>query len=89
MDALYKTLPHDKEHIDGYYKKLGQFYNSLSEGEKKVFHHNAQQAKVNSPDVAALFNDPAQKAELESYLKDKAGITDVPEGMDYMDSAFF
>lgn len=89
MDALYNALPHDKEHIDGYYKKLGDFYNSLSHNEKKVFHQNAQKAKASAPDVAALFSDPNQKAELESYLKNKAGIADVPEDCDIMDSAFF
>lgn len=89
MDALYDALPHDKEHIDGYYKKLGEFYNSLSQEEKKVFHGNAQQAKASAPGIAALFSDPQQKAELENYLKDKAGLQDVPADEDMMDSAFF
>ncbi len=89
MDALYTALAHDKEHVDGYYKKIGEFYNSLTHHEKKVFHSNAQQAKASSPDVAALFNDPAQKAQLETYLKDKAGLEDVPQDEDMMDTAFF
>lgn len=89
MDALYNALPHDKEHIDGYYKKLGEFYNSLSESEKKIFHANAKQAKSSAPGIEALFSDPGHKADLEQYLKDKAGLQDVPEDEDMMDSAFF
>lgn len=89
MDALYDALPHDKEHIDGYYKKLGDFYNSLSPDEKKIFHQNAQKAKASSPDIAALFNDPQKKADLENYLKNKAGVSDVPEDEDMMDTGFF
>ncbi len=89
MDALYDALPHDSEHIDGYYQKLGEFYNSLSHDEKKIFHANAKQAKANTPSIEALFNDPGQKAELEQYLMDKAGLQDVPEDEDMMDSAFF
>lgn len=89
MDALYDALPHDSEHIDGYYQKLGGFYNSLSHKEKKLFHANAKQAKASTPSITALFNDPGQKAELEQYLKDKAGLQDVPEDEDMMDTAFF
>lgn len=40
-------------------------------------------------DVAALFNDAEQKAELETFLKEKAGVADAPEDKDLMDSAFF
>lgn len=89
MKALHDALPGDNEHIDGYYKKMGDFYNSLTEGEKKVFHRNAQQAKDAAPAVANLFNDPDQKAELEKYLKEKAGVSDVPDDEDVMDTAFF
>lgn len=88
MDALYNALPHDKDHIDGFYKKMGEFYNSLTAEEKKIFHRNAQQAKASS-DVASLFSDPAHKEQLASYLKEKAGISDVPEDEDMMDTGFF
>jgi len=89
MTALHDALPHDNEHIDGYYKKMGDFYNSLNADEKKVFHKNAQQAKASAPNIAKLFNDPNQKAELEGYLKNKAGVVDVPDDEDMMDTAFF
>ena len=74
MKALYDALPHDAEHIDGFYKKMGVFYNSLSVDEKKIFHKNAQKAKASAPELVTLFNDPDKKAELEDYLKNKAGI---------------
>lgn len=89
MKALHDALPHDSEDIDGYYKKMGTFYNSLSEGEKKIFHQNAKQAKASAPDITKLFSDPAHKADLEDYLKNKAGIADVPEDEDVMDTSFF
>lgn len=40
-------------------------------------------------DVAALFNDAEQKAELETFLKEKAGVAETPEDKDLMDTAFF
>ncbi len=89
MDALYNALAQDKDQIDGYYQKVGQFYNSLSPDEKKVFHRNVQQVKASKPDVAALFSNPHHKAELESYLKNKAGVANVPSDEDMMDTAFF
>ena len=89
MKALHDALPHDNGDIDGYYKKMGDFYNSLTVSEKKVFHKNAQQAKAGAPDITNLFNDPSQKAELEDYLKNKAGVSDVPDDEDVMDTAFF
>lgn len=89
MKALHDALPHDNADIDGFYKKMGAFYNSLTEGEKKIFHKNAQQAKAASPDLATLFSDPDKKAELEDYLKNKAGVADVPDDEDVMDTGFF
>ncbi|RMB04812.1 hypothetical protein [Eilatimonas milleporae] len=93
MEELYQSLPQDNEDIDGYYKKVASFYNSLNEKEKEIFHTRASKARetidTHAPDISNIFSDPGKKAELETYLKEKAGINDVPEDKDILDSGLF